>query len=220
MIAYLIDGRRSPRHIAKLRTLEEALLRRARQFFANLDERGATAVEFAIVGSLFLTLLLGTFELGYMVFVQSVLDSSARTAARLIRTGQAQAASNPQTYFQTAVCNGVSSIIGCGNIIFQVQEFPSWSGSGSVQVALTTPPSCTPPPTPPAKCNPLSGNQPIVFNAGACSTAGSPQIVAVQVAYDYQFFTLWIGQMLGDSNQSAFLISTVVFQNEPYCTNG
>ena len=57
-------------------------MRRAWQYVRKLGERGATAVEFAIVGSLFLMLLLAIFELGYMVFVQSVLDSSARTAAK------------------------------------------------------------------------------------------------------------------------------------------
>jgi Flp pilus assembly protein TadG len=190
--------------------LEEDLLRRARQFFANLDERGATAVEFAIVGTMFLTLLLGVFELGYMVFVQSVLDSSARSAARLIRTGQATGGS-AQATFQAALCppvGTVNSIIGCNNIIYQVQEFPSWSAT---QTAVNTPP----------KRDPKTGQLiPVTFNSGTCSSPGTPQIVAVQVTYDYKFITLWIGQMLGDSNQSAFLISTVVFQNEPYCTNG
>ena len=54
------------------------LVSRATQYLRKLGERGVTSVEFAIVGPLFLMLLLAIFELGYMVFVQSVLDSSAR----------------------------------------------------------------------------------------------------------------------------------------------
>ncbi len=65
-------------------------MRRGWQYLRRLGEGGATAVEFAIVGSVFLMLLLAIFELGFMVFVQSVLDGSARSAARMIRTGQAQ----------------------------------------------------------------------------------------------------------------------------------
>ena len=188
---------------------EGRLMRRARQYLRRLGEGGATAVEFAIVGSVFLMLLMAIFELGFMVFVQSVLDSSARSAARLIRTGQAAAAANPQTYFQTALCNAVSSVIGCGKLVFQVQDFPqvnnlpNWSAA---QTAVNTPP----------KRDPKTGLLiPVGFNAG-----GPKDIIAVQVTYDYKFFTLWIGQQLGDSMQSAFLMSTVVFQNEPFPTGG
>jgi Flp pilus assembly protein TadG len=169
------------------------------QYFRKLGERGVAAVEFAIVGPLFLMLLLAIFELGYMVFVQSVLDSSARTAARLVRTGQAQAGGNAETDFETALCNGVSSIIGCSNLIYQVQEFASWSAT---QTALNTPPQ-----------RDKNGNLVTAgFTAGNCG-----DIVAVQVTYNYKFFTPWIAQQLGGSLQSAFLMSTVVFQNEPFC---
>ena len=174
-------------------------MRRPVQFFEKLGERGVALVEFAIVGPLFLMLLLAVFELAYMMFVQSVLDSSARTAARQIRTGQAQSSGNAQSDFQTALCNAVSSVIGCGSMIYQVQDFPSWSAT---QTALTTPPK-----------RDKNGNLVTAgFTAGNCG-----DIIAVQVTYNYPFFTLWIGSQLGGSLNSAFLMSTVVFQNEPFC---
>jgi Flp pilus assembly protein TadG len=172
---------------------------RARQYLRRLGERGVSSVEFAIIGGIFLMLLLAIFELGYVVFVQSVLDSSARSAARQIRTGQAQASGNAQTDFQNTLCADVSSIISCASMIYQVQQFPNWSAT---QTAVNTPPVRDP------KTGLLI---PAPFNAGTCG-----QIVAVQVTYNYKFFTLWIGQMLGDSTGSAFLMSTVVFQNEPF----
>jgi Flp pilus assembly protein TadG len=175
------------------------VLGRAGEFFEKLGERGATTVEFAIVGTLFLMLVLAIFELGYMGFVQSVLDSSARTAARLVRTGQAQASGNAQTDFQTALCTGVSSVIGCGNIIYQAQTFANW---GAMQTAVNTPP----------KRDKFGNLITAGFTAGNCG-----DIVAVQVSYNYPFFTLWIGSQLGGSLNSAFLMSTVVFQNEPFC---
>ena len=69
------------------------------------DNRGAFAVEFAAVAPFFFLLLLGILELAIMVFVQAVLDGSARDAARLIRTGQVQTSANPQTTFQTLLCH-------------------------------------------------------------------------------------------------------------------
>lgn len=140
-----------------------------------------------------------------MVFVQSVLDSSARNAARLICTGQATGG-NAQATFQQTLCNDASSIIGCSSLVYQVQEFGTWSAT---QTAVNQPP----------KRDPKTGQLiPAPFNSGACSTSTSPQIVAVQVTYNYKFFTALIGQLLGDSTQSVFLTSTVVFQNEPYCS--
>jgi Flp pilus assembly protein TadG len=175
-------------------------MRRVVQYLRELGERGVSSVEFAIIGSIFLMLVLAIFELGYMVFVQSVLDSSARTAARQIRTGQAQASASAQNDFQTTLCSEVSSVIGCSNLIYQVQTFPNWT---TTQTTVNTPPVR----------DPVTGKLVVVaFNAGTCG-----DIVAVQVTYNYKFFTLWIGQQLGDSMQSAFLMSTVVFQNEPFC---
>ena len=101
------------------------------------------------------------------------------------------------------MCNAVSSVIGCGNLVFQVQDLPNWAAA---QTAVNTPPARDP------KTGLLI---PVGFNAGA-----REDIIAVQVTYDYKFFTLWIGQQLGDSMQSAFLMSTVVFQNEPFPSGG
>jgi Flp pilus assembly protein TadG len=163
-----------------------------------LGTRGVSTIEFAIVGPLFLLLLLAIFELGYMVFVQSVLDGAARDAARLIRTGQAQETGNAQGDFQTMLCNSLESVIGCGNLIYQSQTFDDWSDA---QTAISLPP-----------VRDKNGN--LVSAGFATGTARS--IVVVQVTYNYQFFTTWIANYLGGSTQSSFLESTVVFQNEPY----
>jgi Flp pilus assembly protein TadG len=185
-------------------------MRRARQYLPKLGQRGATAIEFAMVGSVFMMLLFGIFELGYMLFVQSTLDSSARTAARLIRTGQAQANANPQTFFQNALCADVSSVIGCGSLIYQVQEFSTWSGA---QTAVNTPITTNPHTGAPTGGGLCGTGVPSCFNAGNCG-----EIEIVQVTYAYPFFTQWIGGLLGGSTETALLMSTVVFQNEPFCS--
>ncbi len=46
------------------------------------DEQGVTAVEFAIVAPTFLLLLIGTIDIGQMVYAQSVLNGAVQTAAR------------------------------------------------------------------------------------------------------------------------------------------
>lgn len=174
------------------------LFGRLRRWLAAIDASGAAAVEFAIVGSTFMMMLLACFEFGFMLFVQSTLDNASRDAARLIRTGQAQTASNPTSSFQTLLCNEVGSLIGCGNIIYQAQVFNDWA---SAQTSITTPPT-----------RDSNGN----YVSAGFSPGTQSQIVVVTVTYNYPFFTPWIASLVGGSTNSALLMSTVVFQNEPY----
>ena len=46
------------------------------------DERGATAVEFALIAPALLMVLLGVFDAGYNLYTASVLDGAAQKAAR------------------------------------------------------------------------------------------------------------------------------------------
>lgn len=54
-----------------------------------LDARGATAVEFALVGAAFFTLLLLLMEACWQVALGAALDAGGREAARWAATGQA-----------------------------------------------------------------------------------------------------------------------------------
>lgn len=163
-----------------------------------IGECGTATIEFAMVGTSFMMMVLAAFEFGYMLFVQTVLDNAARDAARLIRTGQLEGAANPSSTFQTLLCSNVGYLIGCGNIVYQSRTFNDWS---SAQTAVNTPPT-----------RDINGN--LVssgFSAGVAS-----QIMVVTVTYNYPFFTSWVGTLFSSTLRSAYLSSTVVFQNEPY----
>ena len=174
------------------------LLGLVKRWLAAIDNRGAAAVEFAIIGTSFMVMLLAAFEFGYMLFIQSTLDNAARDAARLIRTGQAQGSANPTSTFSTLLCNDVSSLISCGSIIYQAQVFNDWT---SAQTAVNNPPP-----------RDINGN---MISAGF-SPGTQGQIMVVTVSYNYPFFTPWVGNLVGGSSRTAYLQSVVVFQNEPY----
>jgi Flp pilus assembly protein TadG len=169
------------------------MIDRVRQLLNRLGEGGAAAVEMAVVGPIFLLMFLGIFELGYMVFVQSVLDGCARDAARLIRTGQVAASANPLATFQNLLCTEMASIVGCSNLIYNVQPFATY---GAVSL------------TPPKDSN---GKLLPTFNPG-----GPVSNMLVEVIYIRPFFTQYVGQYLGGSSNSAMLTSTVIFHNEPF----
>jgi Flp pilus assembly protein TadG len=171
---------------------------RVRRFLVRLGESGVASIEFGLIGSAYVMMILAALEVGYMVFLQGVLDNASRDAARQVRTGQVQVASDPQTTFSTLLCNDVSWLIPCASLLYQSQAFWQWS---EAQSGLNTPLS--------------RGNDGGLQSAGF--DAGSPgEIVIVTVTYNYSFFTPWLATLLGSSYGAALLTSTVVFQNEPY----
>jgi Flp pilus assembly protein TadG len=84
-----------------------ALTRRIRRLGRlACDTRAAAAVEFAMVGSIFILLICMTIELGLTLFTQSVMDNALRDGARLIRTNQASSST-----FVSAVCREVGTVL-------------------------------------------------------------------------------------------------------------
>ena len=81
------------------------------------SSRGATAVEFALVGGPFFFLLGSIAETGLMLFSEYVLQNSVQEAARSIRTGQVTQTDGTQkltdAQFKALICENVSVIIDC-----------------------------------------------------------------------------------------------------------
>ena len=68
----------------------------------RVAERGATAVEFALIAPAFLATLIAVLETAIFLFAQASLQTAAVQAGRLFMTGQAQNLS--QAAFKTQVC--------------------------------------------------------------------------------------------------------------------
>ncbi len=76
-------------------------------------ERGSVAIEFALVALPFFTLIGVILESGVVLFVESTLQASVQEAARLVRTGQAQAGAYSAADFKTKVCKTANILINC-----------------------------------------------------------------------------------------------------------
>jgi Flp pilus assembly protein TadG len=175
------------------------------------DERGVTLIEFALVGPMFIFLLLAIIEIGLTMLTQFVLDGAARSAARMVRTGQVQSGGGITT-FQNQLCAQVASLLpNCSAVLFEVQAFPNFSS-----INFT-------PCTSNANANP-PGNCPFVPGTGG-------EVVGVRVSYARPYIVPWVGECLttgqcwlglGTSasapsgTYTTTLMSTVVFQNEPF----
>jgi Flp pilus assembly protein TadG len=163
-----------------------------RRLIANAE--GATALELALILPIFLTMVLGVLEIGFVMSTNSVMDGASRDAARQIRTGQAQSSGDAIGTFKNALCNELTGYIACADLVFDVRSFATFSAV----------------------------NLPAMYDkAGKPTTQFTPggpgQIVAARVSYRYQFIAPLVGQFFSpDGSNSILLMTTVVFKNEPY----
>ena len=168
------------------------LLRRFRR-----SNRGAAALEFALVAPVFFALLFAILETGIMFLADQLLESITQESARMIETGQAQTASYSQAQFASYVCSQVPALFNCSNIAIDVENYPSFSS-----IALA---------------NPIDGSGNFDASNFQYNTGGPCDIVVVRLFYPWQLFVTGLGwnpsNMTGDKR---LLSATAAFRNEPY----
>ncbi len=157
------------------------------------EDRGGTAVDFAIAGSLTILLAAMIVDFGLTLFAQAALDNATRVASRLIMTGQVQLAGGSPAPFAAQLCADVGSLIPCASLQYSVQAQNSFA---ALAPATLTGSSKKLPST--------------AFNPG---TAG--QDVLVQVAYFRVPLIPGLAKFMGSSG-GLLLLSTLAFENEPY----
>ncbi|MEJ0065761.1 MAG: TadE/TadG family type IV pilus assembly protein [Caulobacteraceae bacterium] len=94
------------------------------------DERAATAVEFALLITPLIALILASLQLSIIFFAGQELQSATVSASRTLMTGQVQQATTPLTsdqYKTQYVCPPVAFLLNCNNIMIDVQSASSYS---------------------------------------------------------------------------------------------
>lgn len=160
---------------------------------------GSALIEFALIAPLFFMLIFAVMEVGIIFFAQSTLQTAANDVARLVRTGQVQAAAMSQTAIKNRVCTDIAPLIPCdGNLRVDVEAF---SNFGGVQFS--------PPLDANGNLNPLDN-----YNTGsACD------VVLVRVYYAWTVFTPLLNPFLVNVNGNKHLVySAASFRNEPFST--
>lgn len=178
---------------------------RLRQFARQ--DAGATAVEFAFVAGPFLFMMFALIELALVFLLSTSLDTAADRAARRIRTGEFQNASETATKFKEAICNEMTWIAGAclTTITVDVRVYDSFSG--------ITDPLLTPSTTKPGK---------LTYNPGAAQfepKAPPQRVVVVRSYYPWPLLSPFLSEGLArtdGSNSTALVTATQVFRTEPY----
>ncbi|MGE0230354.1 MAG: TadE/TadG family type IV pilus assembly protein [Flavobacteriaceae bacterium] len=159
------------------------------------DPKGAAAVEFALVAMPFFALLFAVLQTALIFFAGQVLESSVAEAARMIRTGQAQAQGFDQARFKQEVCNNIFGLISCGDSLnLDVRTYPSFD-----QVKVT-------------KYEDGKFVEDYQYQPGV-----GGDIVVVRAFFEWPIVMPLMGVSQGDmANGNLMLASAIVFRNEPF----
>jgi Flp pilus assembly protein TadG len=164
------------------------------------DGRASAAIEFALIAPLFFAMLFAIFETALMFFAGQVLETGTQDSARLMLTNQAQNSSMTQTQFKQDLCNRVSALFKCTDIVVTVRSYPAGTLIPATDLA-----------------DPIA-NRSFVYNV-AYQVPNPGDTVLVRAFYQWPTFVTGLGYDLSNLGSGAdskrLLAATAAYRVEP-----
>ena len=167
------------------------------------SDDGATAVEFALVATVFFWVFFGIIEMGLLMIFNNGIEDGVERASRLIRTGRAQNTGISAEDFRQKICEQVVLKASCeSRLVVDVREFSDFD-------SITAPePQWD------------DASNKFTFESGGEPSfeLGEPRrVILVRAFYDWKFITPMIGALAGNTDRNTFLLGVATaFRNEPY----
>jgi len=163
------------------------------------DERGSTAVEFAMISIPLIGVLVAALQVSIILFYDQALQTITNKVARQIMTGSVQTQALTQSQFKTLVCTAASGVFPCSGLMIDVQSATSFSNLNTTPIPITYD---------------QNGNP---TNTFSYAPGGKSSAVIARVMYDWPVFGGPLGLGLANQANGTFLmVGTAVFQTEPY----
>lgn len=155
------------------------------------DERGATAVEFALVAPILCFALLSLVEIGMLGMMSSGLDNAVIEAARRIRTGRADGPTSATTFEDQICANLGGNTSACrSRLVVSVQKFSKFYDAGG---SISAPPN------------------------GAFDKGVAGDIIIVKADYNWPLMSPFIATAFERSGPMNIMLgSRLAFKNEPF----
>jgi Flp pilus assembly protein TadG len=162
-------------------------------------EDGVAAVEYAFVALPFLGLMFAILQTAIVFMADQQLETATEQASRYLLTGQAQDQGLTQAQFAKLVCNQISALFNCNNLMVDIQTPSSFSSANTSTPTLTF----------------NSSGQ--VTNTWGYNTGAPGAIVVMRVMYQWPLVKGPLSFNLSNlSNGNRLMMATAVFKNEPY----
>jgi Flp pilus assembly protein TadG len=162
------------------------------------DERGAAALEFALVAVPLISLLLVALQTAIIMFYDEALQTATEKSARQLMTGAVQISGLNQAAFKSLVCTN-APLFSCSGLMVDVQSANSFS-------AIST-----------SALTPAYSGSGAVTNTWSYNPGSAGDIVIMRVMYDWPVVGGPLALALANqSNGTYLMVGTAVFKNEPY----
>jgi Flp pilus assembly protein TadG len=165
-------------------------------------ERGATAVEFAIIAPVFIATIVALLQVCIFVFAQMAIQTAAVQAGRYFMTGQAQNGSWTASDIINDVCTNtnLSLIFNCTKMFVVAQDAASFAAANTSAPALYNGAQ-------------LNNQSDYTFD----NTANPGGIMVVQLIYPWPVLSGPLGFNISNlPNNQAELMGITAFRVEPY----
>lgn len=163
------------------------------------DERGVAVIEFALIATPLIALMIAIIQTSMTFFAQQTLETATEKATRTLFTGSAQSSGSTQAQYKALVCSKLPVFMKCANLLVDVQSASSFSS------ATLTAPTIT---------YDSNGNVTNTFKFTP-GTAGSINVVRIMYIWNTQKGPLGF-DLSTMSNGNRLLLATSVFKVEPY----
>ena len=172
------------------------------------DRRASAAVEFTLIGSICISLVMETMQFGLYLYYSASLERAMTKASRQIMTGAVQSKGMTADGFrQTVLCPLLPSVMPCTNVITNLRTVPEDVAPNGFYAFLNASKTGIAPPA-------VMDNTKTAFCVGS-----SGSTVYAQSYYAMPLISpIWraaIGQAWQGSTVS-FLTSGAAFRNEPF----
>ena len=192
--------------MARLGMMAGCALRRLRR-----DERGATAVEFALIAPVFILLIVGTIEVAIVIFMSSSIEAAVLQASRFGITGGLPPGVSREERVLEIVADGTYGLVNMDTVGIETLVYESFADIGQ------------PEPFEDANANgtydegesftDVNGNGQWDPDMGAAGLGGPSDVVVYRVTYDWGIITPFMRKVIG---QSVRHVSSIAVRNEPF----
>lgn len=175
------------------------------------DQKGTTAIEFALLGIPFAALLFGIVEISVLFFMSSTVHHAVAEVAREIRTGEFQSTGGGADEFKVAICAAMSTVGDCDNL--RVDVISSATGQFSSLILPVSPTTCTGSPAAIEACEAADP----VMPADDYNDTSSGDVVIVRVQYVHHLSVPnELTRLANAAGNTHVITATTAFKNEPF----
>ncbi len=159
------------------------------------DEKGATALEFALLSPVFFFMLLFIIEYSTYFIKKNIAQHILYEASRIVQTGEVQKSANPESFLVNHVCSQTFGMMDCIDLSFDLRSFNQLEDIN----------------LPDAEYNEQGHPTNFVFQAG-----GPEQITAMRISVPHHFLSPVMKKYFQPTGAPAILVGYSVAKNEPF----